>query len=99
MFALAVQKAGHNFGLANPTLYATAGAQSIDITKAERDAYPGDVRSDFVNGVDASDGYVYSARWFDRDESLTIHVRPGYDDVTGIGVPDGEAWLDAVAGD
>jgi subtilase family serine protease len=99
IFALAVQKAGHNFGLANPTLYATAGAQSIDITKAERDAYPGDVRSDFVNGVDASDGYVYSARWFDRDESLTIHVRPGYDDVTGIGVPDGEAWLDAVAGD
>jgi subtilase family serine protease len=95
MFALVVQKAGA-FGLANPALYRAKGA-SIDITKAPLTAYPGDVRSDFVNGTDASAGYVYSARWFDRDEDLTIHVRPGYDDVTGIGVPDGTAWLTAVA--
>ena len=87
MFALAVQKAGHSFGLANPALYAHVRPSSLDITKAQLDAYPGDVRSDYVNGVDAADGYVYSARWFDRDEDLTIHVRPGYDDVTGIGVP------------
>ena len=55
------------------------------------------MRSDFVNGVDAADGYVYSARTFDSDDALTIHVRPGYDDVTGVGVPDGQAWLNAVA--
>jgi subtilase family serine protease len=97
MFALAMQQAGHPFGLANPTLYA-ARAASIDITKAALDDYPGDVRSDFVNGVNGDDGYVYSARWFDDDESLTIHVRPGYDDVTGSGVPDGQSWLDAVSG-
>ena len=96
MFALAEQKAGHEFGLANPALYQTRSS-SIDITKADRSTYPGDVRSDYVNGFDASDGYVYSARWFDHDEHLTIHVRPGYDDVTGVGVPDGQAWLDAVA--
>jgi subtilase family serine protease len=97
MFALVVQKAGHPFGLANPALYRTYGSTSLDITKAALAQYPGDVRSDFVNGVDPSDGYVYSARWFDRDEDLTIHVRPGYDDVTGIGVPTGQAWLDALA--
>jgi subtilase family serine protease len=97
MFALVVQKAGHSFGLANPALYGTYGGASLDITKAALQQFPGDVRVDYVNGVDASNGYVYSARWFDRDEDLTIHVRPGYDDVTGIGVPTGQGWIDALA--
>jgi subtilase family serine protease len=97
MLALAMQRAGHAFGLANPVLYAARSA-SVDITKAQRSAYPGAVRSDFVNGVDDSAGFVYTERTFDSDEALTIHVRDGYDDVTGIGVPDGTAWLQAVAG-
>jgi subtilase family serine protease len=97
MFALAEQKAGHAFGLANPVLYGAGRGNSIDITKNDIAAYPGDVRSDYVNGVDGADGYVYSARTFDSDDALTIHVRPGYDDVTGVGVPNGQAWLDAVA--
>ena len=97
MFALAQQKAGHAFGLANPVLYAASRANSIDITKTDIVAYPGDVRSDYVNGVDAANGYRYSARYFDRDDALTIHVRPGYDDVTGVGVPNGQEWLNAVA--
>jgi subtilase family serine protease len=97
MFALAQQKAGHAFGLANPVLYAAGRANSIDITKTDIATYPGDVRSDYVNGVDASAGYVYSERTFDSDAALTIHVRPGYDDVTGVGVPNGQAWLNAVA--
>jgi subtilase family serine protease len=97
MFALVVQKAGHDFGLANPALYATYGSTSVDVTRAPLAQFPGDVRSDYVNGVDSADGYVYSARWFDRDAHLTIHVQPGYDDVTGIGVPDGAAWINAVA--
>lgn len=96
MFALAEQKAGHAYGLANPVLYG-ARSSSIDITKTDLAAYPGDVRTDYVNGVDASAGYVYSERTFDSDAALTIHVRPGYDDVTGVGVPNGQAWLTAVA--
>jgi len=94
MFALAVQKSGHEYGLANPVLY---GAAAYDITKADLAAYPGDTRVDFANFVDDSDGYLYSARWFDFDDNLTIHVRDGYDDVTGVGSPDGQAWLDAIA--
>jgi subtilase family serine protease len=97
MFALVVQKAGHRFGLANPALYG-AQATSYDITKAQLSQYPGAVRADYVNGFDAADGYSYTARWFDYDQVLTIHVRPGYDDVTGIGSPTGAGWLDAVAG-
>lgn len=98
MFALATQRAGHNLGFANPLLYSTAGSSAnVDITKADLGSYPGAVRADYVNGVDATDGYSYTARYFDTDTALTIHVRPGYDDITGIGSPNGAAWLDALA--
>lgn len=96
MFALAMQQAGHEYGLANPALY-QAGSSAFDITKGDLSTYPGAARVDFVNLVDDSAGFVYSARWFDFDSNLTIHVRDGYDDVTGVGSPDGQAWLDAVA--
>jgi subtilase family serine protease len=95
MFALAVEKARHAFGLANPALYA-ARASTYDITKNGLDTYPGAVRADYVNGVDAADGYSYTARWFDFDAPLTIHVQNGYDDVTGVGSPNGDDWLNAV---
>lgn len=98
MFADAMQKAGHPFGLANPALYAARTSGTYDITKDALGTYPGAVRTDFVNGENGKDGYTYTARWFDADQFLTIHVRPGYDDVTGVGSPDGGAWLDAVAG-
>jgi subtilase family serine protease len=94
MFALAVQKHGE-YGLANPALY-SAKAATYDVTKDDRSTYPGDVRVDYVNGVDASNGYTYSARWFDQDEKLSIHVANGYDDVTGIGSPNGAGWLASV---
>lgn len=94
MFALARQRAGHDFGLANPVLYKAA---AHDITKADRATYPGAVRVDYANGVDDAKGYVYTARYFDADENLTIHVDNGYDDVTGVGSPDGQAWLDYLA--
>jgi subtilase family serine protease len=104
MLALVVQSAGHNLGLANPALYAARSA-SYDITKTERAqlaseqgaaTWPGVVRPDYVNGVDDSNGYVYSVRLLDYDEPLTIHVQNGYDDVTGVGSPDGATWLAAV---
>ncbi len=82
--------------LAIPTLYATRTV-SYDVTKAPLAQYPGVVRADYVNGENASDGTTFSARWFDYDSVLTIHVRTGYDDVTGVGTPNGRAWLNAVA--
>ena len=98
MLALAVQRRGAPIGFANPALYAIASTGAYyDITKTDLGAYPGTVRSDFVNGVDASNGYRFSARWFDEDALLTIHVRPGYDDVTGVGAPNGEAWLSGLS--
>lgn len=98
MLALAEQLHGGEFGLANPRLYAAAGTSAYhDITKNDLATYPGDVRSDYINSIDASAGYRYSVRTFDDDSALTIHVRPGYDDVTGVGSPNGVAWLTAVS--
>ena len=49
------------------------------------------------NSVDASAGYsAASLRSLDADAVLTIHVRNGYDDVTGIGSPNGPAFLTAL---
>jgi subtilase family serine protease len=95
MFALAVQNHGA-YGLANPALYAAQGA-SYDVTKELRPAYPGAIRVNFVNSENAANGLTYITRTFDWDEPLTIHVRPLYDDVTGVGTPNGPAWLSAVS--
>ena len=53
------------------------------------------VRSDFANGENAADGINYSVRTLNQTESL--HTIPGYDDVTGVGTPNGEAFLQALA--
>ena len=55
------------------------------------------VRAEYVNGVDASGGYVYTLRSLGFDGDLTIHARVGYDDVTGVGTPNGVAFLDALS--
>jgi subtilase family serine protease len=94
--ALVQQKAGHDLGFANPLIYAHAG------TGAYHDVLPpstalGAVRAEYVNGVDATNGYVYTLRSLSFDSGLTIHTRAGYDDVTGVGTPDGAAFLDALS--
>ncbi len=89
MTALAFQHAGGGVGLLNPTIYANPAAFT-DVTGTPLDA--GNVRADYVNGVDAADGIVYSVRTFDQDSSLT--VGPGWDDVTGLGSPN-TGWLTA----
>ena len=89
MTALAFQHAGGGVGLLNPTIYAHAAAFT-DVTGTPPDA--GNVRADYANGVDATDGILYSVRTFDQDSSLT--VGPGWDDVTGLGSPNA-GWLTA----
>jgi subtilase family serine protease len=84
--AITQQRAGGRQGFLNPAIYAAAQKrpdQFIDVSGPAPDA--GNVRADFVNGVDAADGIVYSVRTFDQDSSLT--VTRGWDDVTGVGSP------------
>ena len=94
VMALADQQAGRHHGFANPALYAQYG------TSAYRDTVAPDqpiavVRNDYVNSVDASDGTTTKLRTFDQTESL--HTTPGYDDVTGVGSPNGQRFLAALA--
>ncbi|HET6816832.1 MAG TPA: S53 family peptidase [Mycobacteriales bacterium] len=90
MTALAVQNAGSGAGLLNPVIYSHTSAFT-DVAGSPPDA--GNVRADYANGVDASAGIVYSVRTFDQDSSLS--VTPGYDLVTGLGVPN-TGWLTAI---
>jgi subtilase family serine protease len=96
LVALAQQKAGRTFGFANPMFYARAGTSAFhDIQRPP--STPAVARNDFKNAVDPADGYTVSLRSLDVESFLTIHVRNGYDDVTGVGSPNGDAWLTALS--
>jgi subtilase family serine protease len=86
MVALAVQHAGGDLGFLNPAIYdqARTGAGTFDDVTSVHHG-DGNVRPDFVNGINARNGVVYSVRTFDQDSSLKTH--PGWDDVTGVGSP------------
>jgi subtilase family serine protease len=77
-------------GFINPLLYHFTAR-----TNAITDVLPvntGVVRKDFVNGTDASDGLLTSVRIF-NDPDQSIHTTRGYDNVTGLGVPNGLLFL------
>ena len=84
------QHRGAPIGFANPLLYSLPAAAFHDIVHV---ANAGVVRSNFVNSVDASDGYAYIFRSFDFTTGLTIHTVPGYDNVTGRGTVNGAAFF------
>jgi len=72
-------------GFASPNIYALYHGHSdiyYDVTP-QGDA--GNIRSDFRNGINATNGIRYSVRTFDQDSSLTTGT--GWDDVTGVGSP------------
>jgi subtilase family serine protease len=84
--AVVQQGAGHSLGFANPLIYGlkaqSNGASSFyDPTATQPDA--GNVRADYVNGLNADKGMVYSVRTFDQDSSLATNK--AWDDVTGVG--------------
>ena len=66
--------------LRQPAHLPPARAKSYDrTTTSRRRATSPTPRSDYVNGINADDGYIYSVRTFDQDSSLT--TAPGWDDV------------------
>jgi subtilase family serine protease len=85
---------GARIGFANPLIYWLAGQRGVynDIFGPPPDA--GNVRVDYVNGINADDGVVYSLRTFNQDASLKTGL--GWDDVTGVGTPTSR-YLTAVA--
>jgi subtilase family serine protease len=88
--ALSDQAARHPHGFANPAIYDLAGSRAVRdvVTPAQTLA---DVRVDYVNGVDDTDGVKVSLRTFNQTESIS--TAPGYDDVTGVGTPRGSRYV------
>ncbi len=85
LMALADQAAGTPHGFANPLFYANPGS-FFDILSVKTAV----ARRNFVNGVDATNGTVDRLRTFDDySGSLTQHTGPGWDNVTGLGTPNG----------
>ena len=88
--AVANQLDHFDHGFVNPVLYhVTSRTGAIDDV---RHVTGGVVRVDYKNGVDASGGLTTSVRTFDF-QGLAIHTAPQYDNVTGLGVPNGLAFL------
>jgi subtilase family serine protease len=93
VMALADQAAGFAHGFANPAFYSVAGGGAFrDVTPAPKRIAA--VRRDYVNGVNRKKGFEVSLRTFDRDSSL--RTGPGFDDVTGLGSPNGTTFINAL---
>ncbi len=93
--AVANQVHGSRLGFLNPKMYQLAGTSAfrdVNHGAAVTDAV---VRVDYANGFDASDGLLTSLRTL--NQTGTIHTRKGYDDVTGVGSPNGVSFLTAMA--
>jgi subtilase family serine protease len=88
--AVANQVAHRRLGFINPALYKLNGTAAFHDIRG-KGVRTGVVRVDFNNGADATDGTVTSLRTL--NDTGTIFVRRGYDDVTGNGTPNGVAYL------
>jgi len=89
MMALADDAAGSAHGFINPSLYALSGTSAItDVVHQTRAV----VRVDYDNSLNAKDGTTTTVRTFDL-AGLAISTTPGYDDTTGLGVPNGSNFI------
>ena len=93
--ALAGQLHGGSLGFLNPKLYRLGGTSAFRDVDHGRSVTDGVVRVDYANGIDASGGTVTSLRTL--NQTGTIYTRPGYDDVTGLGSPNGWEFLAALS--
>ena len=82
--AVADEVAGHPHGFANPWFYSAGPGSYNDVFKSGSDP-AGDVRVDYVNGVDGADGTKTTVREF--GVTLSLKSVPGFDDATGLGTP------------
>ena len=78
---LAQQNAGHKLGFANPTFYKVRSAGFRDITPP-----PGPQAVALPGGIAVTFNY----------DLQSIHTAIGWDNVTGVGVPNGKSFLKAI---
>lgn len=94
IMALADQAAGMHHGFANPALYSLAGSSAFrDIVDPVSPI--ASIRVLFNNSLNPHLGLNFALRSY--DQTGTLDTGPGYDDVTGLGSPNGQAFLDAMS--
>jgi subtilase family serine protease len=81
----AAQTGRGRIGFASPMIYALHHWHSDIYYDVTPQGDPGNIRSDFKNGLNLSGGIRYTVRTFNQDSSLT--TGPGWDDVSGVGSP------------
>jgi subtilase family serine protease len=95
MEALAIQRGGTRLGLLNPALYRLARTRAFrDVVDPPRTIAV--VRTNFNNSLDPRGGRSFSLRTM--NQTGTLSTARGYDNVTGLGSPRGERFVDALAG-
>lgn len=82
IMALADEHLGSPHGFANPEFYTHPG-DFTDVTSPASTVAV--VRTNYVNGVDASAGRSYRLRT--ANQTLSLQTTSGWDDVTGMGTP------------
>lgn len=92
--AVADQLNQGRLGFLNPRLYRLVGSRALHDVDHGRAVTDGVVRVDYANGFDDAAGTITSLRTL--NQTGTIYTRPGYDDVTGVGTPNGMAFLGAM---
>ena len=94
IMALADQAAGMHHGFANPALYDHAGEAAFhDII--DPPSTMASIRVNFINFLNPRLGLDFALRTY--NQTGTLDTGPGYDDVTGLGTPNGQAFLDAMS--
>ena len=84
-----------SLGFLNPVLYYLNGSVAFHDIKDGTAITVGVVRVNYNNSFDASEGQSTSLRTF--NQTGTIYTRKGYDDVTGVGTPNGVNFLLSLA--
>jgi subtilase family serine protease len=94
--AVADQVNGGSLGFLNPKLYQLIGTEAFRDVDHGRSVTDGVVRVDYINGLDDTQGLRTTLRTL--NQTGTIYTRPGYDDVTGVGSPNGVSFLLGIVG-
>jgi subtilase family serine protease len=95
VIAVADQRAGHSLGFVNPLYYSLLGTSALHDLVAPKHPVT-QVRTDFVNGIDNSDGLSYQLETIDSQGGSLLDTR-GYDNETGVGSPNGPRFFNALA--
>ena len=93
VLADAIQNTGSAVGFINPLLYKASGTSAIsDVLPTS--SPQSTVRTNYTNDLNPSEGYTFLLQTI--GVATQIYTLNGYDDMTGVGTPNGVSFLRAM---